>query len=207
MLEQLARDVTGWDASVVECFQRLATTQYMNHLRPTNVSTPDLRHWEPLDRLDTPFDRMAHTVDVRHIASGRGRYNIPHVGIFLWRLRSYALTDSPAFQVDARRYLFNPLGVRTPLFTRPEIEASISHLAEPLNVPMPISRRVLDATSSPIRSGQEHRPERCRRRSHHRRTAPTRINPANGNIPAGKIAIDPVLGRIATPLRSPHRRS
>src|SRR3954463_15575257 len=34
VLEQLARDVTGWDARVVEFFQRLATTQYMNHRRP-----------------------------------------------------------------------------------------------------------------------------------------------------------------------------
>ena len=33
MLEQLARDVTGWDARAVEFFQLLATTQYMNHLR------------------------------------------------------------------------------------------------------------------------------------------------------------------------------
>src|SRR5262245_63258248 len=28
-LEQLARDVTGWDAAAVEYFQRLTTTQYM----------------------------------------------------------------------------------------------------------------------------------------------------------------------------------
>ena len=38
VLEQLARDVTGWNASVVEFFQLLATTQYMNHLRPENLS-------------------------------------------------------------------------------------------------------------------------------------------------------------------------
>ena len=56
VLEQLARDVTAWDASVVEYFQLLATTQYMNHLRPGNVSWADLRQWEPLERLNTPFD-------------------------------------------------------------------------------------------------------------------------------------------------------
>ena len=44
VLEQLARDVTGWDASVVEYFQLLATTQYMNHLRPHNLSVTSLRH-------------------------------------------------------------------------------------------------------------------------------------------------------------------
>ena len=36
MLEQLARDVTGWNARAVEYFQLLATTQYLNHLRPLN---------------------------------------------------------------------------------------------------------------------------------------------------------------------------
>ena len=34
MLAELARDVTGWDALAVEFFQRLACTQFMNHLRP-----------------------------------------------------------------------------------------------------------------------------------------------------------------------------
>src|SRR5512142_472725 len=33
MLEQLARDVTGWDAAVVEFFERLGWNQYMNHTR------------------------------------------------------------------------------------------------------------------------------------------------------------------------------
>lgn len=33
MLEELAQDVTGWPAHAVECFERLATTQYMKHPR------------------------------------------------------------------------------------------------------------------------------------------------------------------------------
>ena len=51
---------------------------------------------------------------------------------------------SPAFKVDDRRYLFDALGKDTPLYNRPETEDQITHLAEPINVPMPISRRVLD---------------------------------------------------------------
>ena len=42
VLEQLARDVTGWNARAVEFFQLLATTQYMNHIRPTNLAWPCL---------------------------------------------------------------------------------------------------------------------------------------------------------------------
>ena len=145
MLEQLARDVTGWPARVVEFFQILATTQFMNHLRPQNHYAPDLRQWETLERLNTAFDTVAHTVEVRRIASDGGRYNIPNIGIFLWRLGAYPLEWSPAVAPFAdRRFMFSPLGNDTPLFTDPVPEETITHLAEPLNVPMPISRRVLD---------------------------------------------------------------
>src|SRR2546423_5204648 len=110
VLEQLARDATGWDANAVEFFQLLATTQYMKHLRPKHLATLDLRDWRALARANTPFGRLPHTVDVRRIESGRGKYNIPNVGLFLWRLGSHSLTDAPAYKVDERRYRFNPLG-------------------------------------------------------------------------------------------------
>src|SRR5215468_9120609 len=103
ILEQLARDVTGWDARVVEFFQLLATTQYMNHLRPKNFYAPDLRQWEPLERLGTAFETTARTVDVRHVERGEGKYNIPNVGIFLWRLNAWRLHGSPAARVDDHR--------------------------------------------------------------------------------------------------------
>ncbi|MEI8167903.1 MAG: amidase, partial [Chloroflexales bacterium] len=47
----LARDVTGWEAHVVEYFQRLATTQYLNHPRPGNRAFADLRRAEQVHRL------------------------------------------------------------------------------------------------------------------------------------------------------------
>ena len=49
VLEQLARDVTGWDARAVEYFQRIVTTQYMNHVRTSNLQSPDLRQVESLE--------------------------------------------------------------------------------------------------------------------------------------------------------------
>jgi hypothetical protein len=119
MLEQLARDATGWEARVVEFFQLLGTTQFMNHIRRQNAYSPDLRKWEPLERLNTPFDTIAHTVDVRRIDRGEGLYNIHNIGIFLWRLRAYPATLSPAFRVDSQRYRFSPLGNDIPLFTSP----------------------------------------------------------------------------------------
>ena len=104
-LEQIAYDVTGWPAHVVEFFQRLATTQYMNHLRPDNRSpyvggltrdilTGDLCKqprplWEPLERLDTPFETLAHTLDVRRIPprhAHQARHNVAAVAFGLHHL-------------------------------------------------------------------------------------------------------------------------
>ena len=96
VVEQLARDVTGWRARAVEYFPLLTTTQYMNHVRPDNKGTAGLHAWVPLERVDSPFDTIPHTADVRRIESGRGSHNIPNVGVFLWRLNSYSLQMSPA---------------------------------------------------------------------------------------------------------------
>jgi hypothetical protein len=143
MLEQLARDVTGWDARVVEFFQLLATTQYMNHIRPENRATADLRMGRALADIGTPFDVVAHTADVRHISRRRGRFNIPNIGIFLWRITANSHTRSPATALDSRRFRFSPLDADTPLYNRPVPEATITHLAQPANVPQPLTRRRL----------------------------------------------------------------
>jgi hypothetical protein len=195
ILEQLARDVTSWNARAVEFFQLLGWTQWTpNHIRPRNFYAPDLRDWETLENINGPFDTVAHTVDVRHVATGEGKYNIQNIGIFLWRLGAYPLTKSPAFQLDARRFLFHPLGFGTQLFTNPVTEDEITHLAEPINVPAPISRRVLhtylpqyygDGASVSIDGVPIEKVVAC---------------DLSGWIhtpPAGKVAIDPVLGRIA----------
>lgn len=144
-LEQLAVDVTGWKARAVEYFELLGATQYLNHPRPHCRQSPDLRRWEPLERIGGAFDSLSHTVDVRRIVSGRGRFNIPNVGLWLWRLEAHRHSRSPAVRVDDRRYLVSPLGHPLQLFTHPRAEEEISHLAEPANVPEPISRRWLDA--------------------------------------------------------------
>lgn len=207
MLEQLARDVTGWDARAVEFFELLATTQYLNHLRPKNVRTPDLRKAQALELLDTPFDSIAHTADVRHISSGRGKHNIPNIGVFLWRLQAYPLTLSPAVAVDAQRYFISPLGCNAPLYTHPVTEDQITHLAEPINVPDPISRlRLRDHLTDYYGAELS-----ILVRDDNGLIAPSDlivcnlddVDPADltkgwaHTPPKAKVAIDPVLGRIA----------
>ena len=206
VLEQLARDVTGWNARVVEFFQWLEASQYMNHVRMANRATVDLRDWEALERRTTAFNTLTHSVDVRSIETQKGRWNISNIGLFLWRLEAFSLTHSPAFRIDDRRFLFNPLGSDMRLFTKPETESGISHLADPSNVPDPISRRVLD------RYLERYFGERLSLRIE----ADNIDDTGSGNIEAcdlsddssswahlpeidGKIAVDPVLGRIAFP--------
>lgn len=141
-------------------------------------------------------------MDARNIQSS-GKFNIPNVGIFLWRLGAYPISMSQAFGVDSRRYMFSPLGNDMQLHTRPEAEASITQQAKRLNTPVAISRRMLheyladywgqdrslviwrDGAAIPIEEI-----EVCN------------LSDAPGggwaHDPApGKIGVDPVLGRIA----------
>ncbi len=211
VLEQLARDVTGWNASAVEFFQRLITTQYMNHRRPWLHAAPDLRRWEALDRVGSAFDTIPRSIDVRRIGSGRGKHNIPNIGLFLWPLDAYPLSGSPAAQVDARRWRFSPLNHDQPLVTRPQTEDEITQLATPLNVPLRIGRRVMHERLTDYYSGGALR----KSLRLYVGTADPLTAVAAGDIcvcnlsddgatwahlpPAGKFAIDPVLGRIALP--------
>jgi len=220
MLEQVARDVTGWPARAVEFFELLGWTQHMNHLRMDTHYAPDIRDLEKLHWRDTAFDTIAHTVDVRHISAGAPRHNIPNIGLYLWRVRAFPLTRSPAV-VDpdigaGRCFRFNPLGADMALFNTPETEKEISHLAEPINVPMPLARRWLgDHLDDYYGSGKSLVLELAGATS----TDPSQLIPrsnicicdlsdigdGSGNItwvhlPAsgsGKVAVDPVLGRIA----------
>ncbi len=207
MLEQLARDVTGWNARAVEFFQWLGTCQHMNHIRLAHAGTPDLRRWHALENLGTAFDTMAHSVDTRRIESQKGRHNIPNVGLFLWRLDAFSLSRSPAFRIDAERFMFSPLGNDLQLFTRPESETDISHLAEPINVPAPISRRVLQSQlkryygrqlslfieADGVDTGVDNI-RICNLADHGASWA---------HLPVTKISLDPVLGRIAFPPGAP----
>ena len=146
MLEQLSRDTTAWPAHVVEFFQLLGTTQNLNHLRLFNARTPDLRRGAVLELLDTPFDGISHTADVRHIASRRGRHNIPDIGIFLWRLQEYPVRAGVARAADgapAGCFRFHPLGIDAPLFNIPQPELDETKLTEEPNVPAPLRRRAL----------------------------------------------------------------
>lgn len=210
VLEQLARDVTGWNASVAEYFQRIITTQYMNHRRAFLHAAPDLRRWEPLTQVESAFDRIPRTVDVRRIASGRGKHNIPNVGLFVWPLEAHGLRRSPAARVDDRRWRVSPLNHDAPLVTRPRTEDDITQLATALHVPARIGRRVMHERTADFYGTGPLRQSVC---LYVGTADPLPSIPRAdicvcdlsddgatwAHLPADKYAIDPVLGRVALP--------
>ena len=146
VLEQLARDVTGWPAHVVEAFLWLEWNQNANHIRPLNHRTPDLRDTNALELLRGPLGTAAHTIDVRHIDNGRGHFNIPNVGVHLWRVQPYAVELADARDVGAaaeERYTFDPLGRDLPLFNTPRTEVEATQISREENLPVELRRRVL----------------------------------------------------------------
>jgi hypothetical protein len=239
LLELLSNDVAGWPARVVEFYKLLGWTQHLNHLRPTQGQTVDLRQGNALDLLDTPFDEIAHTVDIRRIKSpfDLGRYNIPDIGVFVWRLKSYSVTKTPAYcleEVDPHCYTFSILGNDTPLYTLPQPEQIPTDIAQELNVPNPIRRRALEIDRSKVDSkkidpktnlpyqsqyyGAEQSFQIWEGKTEKGRSEVTMVPVTFDRIiiadlsnwqyrtPSQKVAVDPVLGRIAFPQREPPKK-
>jgi len=215
VIEQLARDVTGWGARAVEEFQLLADTQYMKHLRPHNHYAPDLRRWQPGVYMNTGFDSTAHKVDVHLINSGRGQYNIQNVAIFLWSLSAASMTSCPltaAANGPAGQlcYRFNTLGLDQALFHRALSQGEqISASAGPANVPDRLLRRVLCADlaqgvgASFYGQGASLAIYLDQKLLSPYQIAVANLSGADGNwanLPtAGTVAVDPEMGRLALP--------
>jgi hypothetical protein len=150
MLEQLAHDVTQWNAHIVEFFQLLSITQHVNHIRKSSIGVVNLRDVDALEFLGTPFDTVAaYNADVRQIGSKKFQnktghyYNIQNLGIFLWRLKAYHISNAPAVEHenDKRKLFFNQLGHDMQLFNRPEAEMTTNYsnsLSRETSVPNPI---------------------------------------------------------------------
>jgi hypothetical protein len=120
MLKTLARDVTGWPAHAVEFFEQLCTTQYMNHTRPHALASAATGAQRLLLGRGGPFNALAHTAEMRRPETRAGRYNIPNIGLFVWRLQPFGLTNVPLIadpgDTTGRRFRLNPLGADMRLF-------------------------------------------------------------------------------------------
>ncbi len=217
VLESLARDVAGWPARAVEFYRLLALAHAINHLRLDRGLTVDLRDGDALDRLDGPFDALAHTADVRRVICRHtlGRYNIPSVGVFVWRLGSSPVTQTPAYCFEEQGpncYLFSVLGNDTQLFTRPRPDPPTP--PGELDLPTPIRRqpfeRSLQSESHRHDYYGEERSMQIWLGSPRQPVPPEQIVAADLTdwmyrpLP-GQVAVDPVLGRIVFPPGQPRK--
>ncbi|WP_106975847.1 phage tail protein [Streptomyces flavochromogenes] len=181
VLEQVAREVTGWQARAVEYFRLLATTAHVNHPRCDRPAAASLRQSDRLDRTGGGYDLrtdranpppevhdlthgafepLARSVDVRRIGTGRGRYGITHVGIFLFPLHSCPVGTADAVDrwPQARGtdggWTFDPLGRPTPLFSAtPHERGAQERLASEDELPVPLRPRRLRALLEEARRG------------------------------------------------------
>ncbi|MDJ0511561.1 MAG: hypothetical protein QNJ64_20265 [Crocosphaera sp.] len=139
VLEQLAKDVTGWRSRAVEFGRLMLTSQNLNHL-VTQSTLVDLQADNYSQTIGTPFEsQAAYSVDILSSSNG-SLYNISHIGLLVWRLQSYPLEKISPRKITPDRYTFNPLGYDDiPLFNQPQTETDIATLAQEINVPAPLS--------------------------------------------------------------------
>jgi hypothetical protein len=222
LLELLARDTSNLPTRAVEFYKRLSVNQSINFPRFTRGQTVSLRNGDALDLLDGPFDLSARTVDIRRPVSNRtrGQYNIPNVGLFVWRLNSYSVTETPAYCVEEEApecYSFSVLGHDTQLYNNPRPETRPTHIADELNLPTPIRRRafekrIVDHSGKLVRieASENYYPESVvifllDRKGNLEPIARESVIPANlsdwGKYrpPRNFVAVDPRLGRIIFP--------
>ncbi|GHJ35070.1 hypothetical protein [Streptomyces sp. TS71-3] len=223
LLEELSEQVAGWPARAVELSTQVAHRQPVklygtgspvaDTVRLGRGRTADLRDGAALDLAGGPFGAVARSVDVRRAGSPRrqGGLTPGGVGLFVWRLKAYALAKSPAYCIDRARnlYTFSILGNDSPLVTSPVPEPSATHVAAVDNVPAFIGRRLLhDRLADYYGPGKSF----VIRRDGEDRPVPLsdivvadlsewRYRPRRG-----QVAVDPELGRIAFGARSAPRQ-
>jgi hypothetical protein len=147
-LEDLTKATSGWPAKAIEIFRQLAFTQNISYPHFNRGRVLDLRDGDALDLLNGAFNEASRTIDVRS-----GGWNLPQVRVWVWRLRSYSVTQTSAYCYEEESpncFLFNPLGIDTQLFTRPQPTAASPGM---LNVPAPITRRNLELFDTSEQSG------------------------------------------------------
>jgi hypothetical protein len=185
-LEVAVRAATGWPVIAVEYWDRVATTQSLRRVRmvddtDTEISAdqawaqsqttpaPRLRHKAgsadlgrvaTLDRVGTAFDSTPRRAEMGRIEDGAGRWNLPNIGLHLYRTDVVALGSpfaggdgqaaSPGHLVlpthpGAAMYRFSPFGADQPLYQRPAIAShGLDQRPSEADMPLPLTRLMLD---------------------------------------------------------------
>ena len=166
------------------------------------------------------FDPMSHKVDVRRIDSQQtpGRYNLPDIGLFVFRLRSYPVCMSQALEqrFGSHCFTFSPLGNDQPLFIKAVPESGPNNIADEINLPVPLRRRAFTDRDSadPKHASEEYygvgkslviwtrgwKDQNDGEPLPAQKVIPADLSDWEAYLPpTGFVAVDPVLGRMVFP--------
>ncbi|MFJ2865885.1 phage tail protein [Kitasatospora sp. NPDC087314] len=239
-LGRIAAEATGGTAWTVEYYRLLAVSAHVQHPRPDRPATASLRAADRLDHVgaghdrrrdrSTPppdlidpargaFDPLARCADVRSIGRGRGRYNIPSLGVVLLPLRTYRVGPDPDATTGGERwsqprpvdgwYRMDPLGRSIPLFPGAP-SADGTDPADEDELPVPVRPRRLLAMLTAARRGEldpERLPLGVRILPPDAAGPPTELGPERvrvcgledlADLPGPQVGVDAVTGRLRT---------
>ena len=145
VLEQLARDTTGWPARAVEFFQRLATTQHMNHVRLAPPARRGMRDAAAAELADSAVRSVrAHARNAHVSRPAAAASTSPTLACSCGGCSSYAVgagtpgDESPDFASARELGALVERSIRSASTRRSSTartETTIAHLAEEQNVP------------------------------------------------------------------------
>jgi hypothetical protein len=155
VMEVLIQDITGWEGAVVESFKRLARARHRLDPEPVRFfgpitgtppgGTANLREGRIDGILDGPFDDLAHTPDFRRAEGYQGRYNIPKLNFFLYRLFAYEVVKATPWDFGDERFTFDPSGRDIPIFRPSQRLGNAAWTpVQEWQLPAPIPCRLLD---------------------------------------------------------------
>ncbi len=220
VLENIARDVSGWPVKAVEFFQHLTWSQHLNHLRmelalnpypagslrlnPSaihRVGTANIRDIDGCERIGGAFNTVSHSFDMRPLGQLSGHFGIDHIGLFTWRINAQplrAMTPRRS-QSYADGFMFDPAGARRKLYTNPRSQLDPDAPRDEHSVPAPVRPAAFwSAPEAYYGSGPD---AACAIYESGTRVDQSRILCKNLSAwsppPSGMIAIDPVRGRFA----------
>jgi hypothetical protein len=169
VLASACADATGWPALPVEYFERIIATPHIEAIQHVGQpstglqpATLDVSNPTSLGYLDGPFSIVSRTVSVAAIdgpgvhlsGSTPEYYNLPNLGLFLWRVAPLPIAGAePGWErgrgPDRKHRTFHPLGIDTPLLQLPVDRKSPWSTPGPQNMPLSITRFLLAAWLEP----------------------------------------------------------
>lgn len=156
VLEELINDISGWEGKMVEQFEKLARSRHGLDAFPAPLAGKysgtmpggwaDLRNQREAELSSGPFEEYFHTPDVRRYSGTTGRYAIPKLAFYLYRLKAFEAIDVTPFALgDDLRFGFDPSGREIPLFSKSETSRDWNQWrsAAIAEMPAPIPCRLL----------------------------------------------------------------